>query len=75
MNIVCDLIVLKFKETRKIAALRAAFTSSCGGLQPSAAPVGPFGPNNRDLRAHLKMFKIHLKNLAAIHLENLANEF
>ena len=44
--------------TRKIAALRAAFSGSCGGLQPSAASVGPFGPNNRDLQAYLKMLKI-----------------
>ena len=32
-----------FTHTRKIAALRAAFSSSCGGLHPSAAPVRPFG--------------------------------
>ena len=48
-------------HTRKIAALR-----------PSAATVGPFGPNNRALRAHLKMFKIHLGNFAQIHLEIFA---
>ena len=33
-----------FKQTRKIAALWSAFSSSCGGLQPSAAIVGPFRP-------------------------------
>ena len=48
------------QSTRKIAALWAAFSSSCGGLQPSAATVGTFGPNNRALRAHLKMLKINL---------------
>ena len=35
-----------FILTRKIAALPAAFYSSCGGLQSSPATVGPFGPNN-----------------------------
>ena len=54
---------------KKNAGLRAAFSSSCGGLQPLAAPVGPFGSNNRTLRVHLKMFKIHLEKLAEIHLE------
>ena len=44
--------------------LRATFSSSCGGLQPLAATVGPFVPNNRVLWAHLKMFKIHLENFA-----------
>ena len=64
-----------FIYTRKIAALRAAFSSSCGGLQPSAAMVGPLGPNNSALRAHLKMFEIHLENFAEIHLENFPNGF
>ena len=36
---------------RKIAFLRPAFSSSCGGLKPLAATVGPFEPNNRALRA------------------------
>ena len=31
------------KSTTKIAALRVAFSSSCGGLQSLAATVGPFG--------------------------------
>ena len=31
-------------KSRKIAALQAAFSSSCGGLQPSAAMVEPLGP-------------------------------
>ena len=34
-----------FKYTRKITALLAAFSNFCGGLQPSASTVGPFGPN------------------------------
>ena len=33
--------------TRKTAALRAAFSISCGGLQPSAALLGPFGPSQK----------------------------
>ena len=33
------------KCTRKIANLWAAFSSSYGGLQPSAARVRPFGPS------------------------------
>ena len=36
-------------------------SSSCGGLQPSAAMVGPFGPNNRALWAHIKMLEMNLK--------------
>ena len=52
--------------TKKIATLWAAFSSSWGGLQPSAATVGPFGPKNRALR------EIHLKIFAEIHLENFA---
>ena len=48
------------------------FSSSCGGLQPSAATVGPFGPKNRALRAHLRVLKIHLKKFPEIHLENFA---
>ena len=36
-------------QLEKIAAIRAAFSSSCGGLQPSAATVRPFGPKNRAL--------------------------
>ena len=55
-----------------MSALRAAFSSSCGGLQPSAATVGHFGPNNRAFRANLKILKIHLENFAEIHLENFA---
>ena len=55
------------KDTRKIATLRAAFSSSCEGLQPLAVTVGPFGPNNRDLWAHFKKLKIHLENFAEIH--------
>ena len=43
------------KRTRKIFALRAAFSSSCGGLQPLTAMVGPFGPNNGALRAKPKI--------------------
>ena len=62
---------LAFITTRKIAALQVTFSSSCEGLQPLAAMVGPFGSNNRALRAHLKMFKIHLENFAEIHLKIL----
>ena len=47
--------------TRKIAALRPAFSS--------VATVGPFRPNNRDLRAYLKMVKIHLENFEEIHMK------
>ena len=65
-------MIWSFKRTRKIAALRAAFSSSCGGLQPSAAPMRPFGPNNRALPAHLKMFKNHLENFADVQLEKFA---
>ena len=36
--------ILFFGTTRKISALRAAFSRSCGGLQPSAAMLGPSGP-------------------------------
>ena len=61
-------VIVALMCTRKIAALRAAFPSSCGGLQPSAATVGPFGPKNRALRAHLKMLKINLENFAGIWL-------
>ena len=53
-------------------ALWTAFFSSCGGLQPSTATVGPFGPNNKALRAHLTVLKIHFKNFPEIHLENFA---
>ena len=42
-NLLLGTLVLS--QTRKIATLRAAFFSSCGGLQPSAATVGPFGPS------------------------------
>ena len=67
--------------TRKITTIRVAFSTSFGGLQPSASTVGPFGPNNRAIWDHLKMFKIHLQNyleyfgeislkfFAEIHLE------
>ena len=55
--------------TRKITALRVTFSSSCGGLQPLAATVGPFGPNNSALWAQLKMLKINLENLAEICLK------
>ena len=70
-NINCHFIlqlhILTFSVTRKIAA----FSSSCGELQPSAAIVGPFRPNNRTLRAHLKMLKINLENFAEICLDFL----
>ena len=65
-------LIIFDKSLEKLLAFGAAFSSSCGGLQPSAATVGPFGPNNRDLRAYLKMLKIHLENFEEIHLENFA---
>ena len=43
------------------------FSSSCGWLQPSAAPVEPFGPNIGTLRAQPKMEKIHLEIFTEIH--------
>ena len=61
LNLICDncfKLLLKF------------VTSSCGRLQPSDAMLGPFGPTNRALQAHLKMLKIHLENFEEIHLEN-----
>ena len=66
-----------FNNTRKIAALQAAFSISCRELQPSAATVRP---NNRALWAHLKILKINLQKFteiyldffAEIHLENFA---
>ena len=54
---IIQLFLSTLHATRKIAPLRAAFSSSCGGQQPSAATVGPFGPNNRALQAHLKFSK------------------
>ena len=36
--------IFSYRILKKIAALRVAFSSSCGRLQPSAATVGPFGP-------------------------------
>ena len=55
--------------TRKIAGLQAFFSSSCRGLQPLAAPVEPFRPKIGVLRAKSRMLKIHLDNLAEIHLQ------
>ena len=52
--------------TRKIAALRPAFSCSCKGPQPLPTTVGPFGPNSDALRVQLKMLKIHLENFAEI---------
>ena len=59
------MLISPFIQTRKIAALQPAF---------SAATVGPFKPNNRALRAHLKMFKIHLENFTRF-LQNFSNGF
>ena len=59
---------LYYLKSRKNFALRAAFSSSCRGLQSSAAPVGPFGPNNEALRAQNKILKIHFENFAEICL-------
>ena len=49
--------------TRKIAPFGCFFL---------AATEGPFGPNNRALRAHLQMLKIHLENFAEICLNFFA---
>ena len=49
-----------YKSTRKISI-------SCGRLQPTAASLGSFGPNDV---AQPKMLKISLENFAEIHLEN-----
>ena len=48
------------------------FPSSFGSLQPSAATVGPFGPNNRALRAYIKMLKIYLNFFLEIHFEKFS---
>ena len=51
IDVLLNFFMQHLKVTRKIAALRAAFSSSCGRLQPLAAwwgplgpPIGPFGP-------------------------------
>ena len=73
MNYCCVMTgIIETKILLYILEKFSAFSSSCGGLQPSTAPVGPIGPNNRALRTHLKMFKIHLENFAVINLEIFA---
>ena len=64
---------LKFTNIRKSAGLRPAFSSSCGGLQPSAATVGPFGPNSGALRAHTKILQVlkKSKNFPGVDLHGL----
>ena len=47
--------IIFIQNNIKIAAQRAAFTSCCGGLKPSAAKVGHFGPNFGALWALPKM--------------------
>ena len=64
--------LLFLPKLEKNACLRAAFSSSCGGLQSSAAPVRLFGPNNGALRAQPKMLKIYLKTFAEINLNFFA---
>ena len=49
---------------KKISPLQAAFIRSCGGLKPSAATVGPFGPNKWGILAQPKLLNI-LGNLSA----------
>ena len=39
-----------YKKLEKVPPYGRHFSSSCGGLRPSAAIVGPFGPNGVDLR-------------------------
>ena len=65
---ICIFELLNF--TRKIAFLRAAFFSSCGGLQPSAATVRPFRPKSGVLRAQPKnrMMNLFRFFFAEIHL-------
>ena len=65
-------LIHHFLSNNKLGKLWAAFSSSCGMLQRPAITVGPLGPNNSALRAHLKLFKIRLEIFAEIHLENLA---
>ena len=56
------------KYNRKIGAIRADFSTSCGGLQPLDAMVGPFEPNNGALRAQPKILNIHLESFTEICL-------
>ena len=63
------------KITRKIAALRAAFSIFYCELQPSAALLGPFKPNDGTLQTQPKMFKIHLDFFAEINLKIFAEIF